>query len=149
MPTITLESSATTQDGLSKLVALYNKGRPAGEQLNADDFTYSSPTKDTSSANPLSFIVRARPIASSSIVGHIAIRYNKIDLSAHLADYTHTASGAMRVADIIEDINHYYGITLKEGEYANVNLPAAGQSTIVAIKPTCYLYTGQFSVVVV
>lgn len=145
---ITIDTSPTTQDGLSVLVQCYNNGRLPADQLDDVNFVYSAPVTDPNSGNPLAAIVRVRPLVQAGIIGHITLRYKRVDLSV-LADYTHVASGALRVADIIGAINSRYGILLREGDYNNANIPSAGNSVIVTIKPACYLFTGQFTINVV
>lgn len=145
---ITIDTSPTTQDGLSVLVQCYNNARLPADQLDGVNFNYSTPVTDPNSGNPLSAIVRVRPLVQTGIIGHIAMRYKRVSLST-LADYTHVASGALRVADIINSINERYGILLKEGDYNNANLPSAGNSVVVTIKPSCYLFTGQFTINVI
>lgn len=145
----TFDPSNTTQDALSILVQNFNESRALEKQINMVDFEYDNPAVDVfSGSNPRSTVLRVRPLLSSGQVGHIALRYERIDLN-QLSDYQHVAGASSRVSDIIDSINARFGINLTSRDYVDVNLPLSGNTVIVPTKPISYLFYGSFSINVI
>lgn len=138
-----LSTDPLTTDALSIIVLNYNKDEQPNRQLNDVDYSFSAPSVNSNlQISAKDTVVTASPFATSGKYGKTSIYYNRLKLSDLTSPPPIVKNINTTMADVVNQINSYYGINMVEADYVPVSDLTGTNVTLVA-RATSYLFIGQ------
>lgn len=138
-----LSTDPNTTDALSRIVQLYNVDELPVNQLNDNDFSFSTPSVNTDmNKSPRNSVVVASAYAVSGKIGKTRIYYNRQSLSDLPSPPLIVKDVNTTLADVVDQVNDYYGINLIAADY-DTGASVSGSTVTLVAKATSYLFIGQ------